>query len=492
MHSHIGKFIAAAAAAVAVLGGGATALAANAGTVRPHVAASTSSSTLTPLVQEFSADTSPFCPAGSGNVPCDGAEGHYGTITRTAYTTGGIPALAAGEPAYALTAGTQATSSGCPATQAQENAAGDEYCTGPYALFGDGTLAAFPATGFTVTADLYLTPSEPGDISADVGLNNSDGAYGDDNIISFCPVTGGGLAVSIGGVDSCDGATTAQITKAGWYRAVWDFTPDAGDVALNENVTSEATGYAVWQGELDAPVYLNGSTTQATVASAGGPNYFWIPVENTDSLPLSNFAVQLGSYPGGSAPDQVNVTNPGAQASTVGKAVNLQVQASASSDTALTYTATGLPAGLNINSATGLITGTPTAAQSTGNATVTATDAVGDSGSATFGWTVTAAPPASTKLTAEYVCGRSQSHVEWKISNVDGAGAAIANLTARYNGRWNFLGSKSISLHSSYRLTTHDGKQIKVYYDANGSRPAKHEAGALSVTASAPLNKRCG
>jgi hypothetical protein len=75
---------------------------------------------------------------------------------------------------------------------------------------------------------------------------------------------------------------------------------------------------------------------------------------------------------------------------------------------------------------------------------------------------------------------------------VAGAGAAIANLTARYNGHWNWLASKSIGLHSSYRLTTHKGSRIRVYYDANGSRPAKHEAGALSVTASAPLNKRCG
>jgi hypothetical protein len=294
-------------------------------------------------------------------------------------------------------------------------------------------------------------------------------------------------------MESCDSATTANITKPGWYRLVWDFTPDAGTVALNQSVTSEATGYAVWQGELDAAVTVNG--VAATPSNTGGPGYFWLPTENTNNLPLSNFAVQLGSYPGGSAPDQVNVTNPGAQASTVGTAVNLQVQASASSDTALTYTATGLPAGLNINSATGLITGTPTATQNTGNVTVTATDTVGDSDSASFGWTVAAAPPpppANTKLTAEYVCGRSQSRVVWKISNVAGAGAAIANLTARYNGRWNFLGSKSISLDSSYHLTTHDGSRIKVYYDANGSRPAKHEAGALSVTASAPLNKRCG
>ncbi|MDH6579889.1 putative Ig domain-containing protein, partial [Kitasatospora sp. MAP5-34] len=52
----------------------------------------------------------------------------------------------------------------------------------------------------------------------------------------------------------------------------------------------------------------------------------------------------------------------------------------------LTYSATGLPAGLSI-SASGLITGTPTAA-ATSSVTVTAKDTTGASGSASFSWTV--------------------------------------------------------------------------------------------------------
>jgi hypothetical protein len=54
----------------------------------------------------------------------------------------------------------------------------------------------------------------------------------------------------------------------------------------------------------------------------------------------------------------------------------------------LTYSATGLPAGLSISSS-GQITGTPTAA-GTSTATVTARDTTGASGSATFTWTVSA------------------------------------------------------------------------------------------------------
>ena len=56
----------------------------------------------------------------------------------------------------------------------------------------------------------------------------------------------------------------------------------------------------------------------------------------------------------------VTVTNPGSQAGTVGTVASLQIQAtdSAAGQT-LTYTATGLPAGLSISSSAGLITGTP-------------------------------------------------------------------------------------------------------------------------------------
>ena len=59
----------------------------------------------------------------------------------------------------------------------------------------------------------------------------------------------------------------------------------------------------------------------------------------------------------------VTVTGPGNQSSTVGTAASLQINASDSaSGQTLSYSATGLPAGLSINSSTGLISGTPTAA----------------------------------------------------------------------------------------------------------------------------------
>jgi serine protease len=93
----------------------------------------------------------------------------------------------------------------------------------------------------------------------------------------------------------------------------------------------------------------------------------------------------------GGGGNTVTVTNPGNQTSTVGTSVSLQIHAtdSASGQT-LTYSATGLPGGLSINSSTGLISGTPTTA-GTYTATITAKDTTGATGSAAFTWTVNTA-----------------------------------------------------------------------------------------------------
>ncbi|SDH56188.1 serine protease [Actinokineospora alba] len=90
----------------------------------------------------------------------------------------------------------------------------------------------------------------------------------------------------------------------------------------------------------------------------------------------------LGDTVGGPA-----VTNPGNQTGKVGVAASLQVKATDPAGKTLTYSASGLPAGLSINSTSGLISGTPTAA-GTSNVTVTATNTDSKSGTTTFTWTV--------------------------------------------------------------------------------------------------------
>ena len=105
----------------------------------------------------------------------------------------------------------------------------------------------------------------------------------------------------------------------------------------------------------------------------------------TDSWDSTNYWSDIVFTPStAGAGNTVTVTNPGSQVGATGAAASLQISASDSaSGQTLTYSASGLPAGLSINSSTGLISGTPTA---TGNSsvTVTATDTTGASGSASF------------------------------------------------------------------------------------------------------------
>ncbi len=84
----------------------------------------------------------------------------------------------------------------------------------------------------------------------------------------------------------------------------------------------------------------------------------------------------------------VTVNNPGNRTGTVGTATSLQMTGSSSgAGQTLTWSATGLPAGLSINTTTGLISGTPTTAAAY-NVTVTAKDTTNATGSTSFTWTI--------------------------------------------------------------------------------------------------------
>jgi len=137
---------------------------------------------------------------------------------------------------------------------------------------------------------------------------------------------------------------------------------------------------------------------------------------------------------GGSTGNTVTVTGPGTQTTTVGTTVSLQVQAASSAGGSLTYSASGLPAGLSINASTGLISGI-TATAGTSSVTVTATDGTGAFGSATFGWTVT--PVGGTCSAPGQVLGNpgfeSGSGVSWTASSGVISSATAANA---HGGSW--------------------------------------------------------
>ena len=153
----------------------------------------------------------------------------------------------------------------------------------------------------------------------------------------------------------------------------------ATDSASGQTLTYSATG-------LPAGLSINSSTglISGTPTTAGTSSVTVTAKDTTNASGSASFTWTINPAGG----NTVTVTNPGSQTGTVGTAVSLQIHAtdSASGQT-LTYSATGLPTGLSINSSTGLISGTPSAA-GTFSVTVTAKDTTNASGSASFTWTI--------------------------------------------------------------------------------------------------------
>jgi hypothetical protein len=182
---------------------------------------------------------------------------------------------------------------------------------------------------------------------------------------------------------------------------LWDPSPDLTVV-----------GYVVYVGT--AP----GSYTQS------------VDVGNATSFTLANvvdgqvyyFAVASyapGPVYGPPSPEVVGATNmppsltsPGNQQTKLGQAVTLQLIASDAENDPLTFSATGLPTGLKIDTRIGTIFGTPTALGSyTVKATVT--DGV-SSRSQTFGWTVADLPPPVTLVSPSGTLATATPTFVWK------------------------------------------------------------------------------
>jgi hypothetical protein len=176
---------------------------------------------------------------------------------------------------------------------------------------------------------------------------------------------------------------TVTVTNPGDQSDVSGSAITPVTVVASDSVESATLSFAD-NGTLPAGLSIDAGSgiISGTPTTAGT---YGVTITVTDS---DNFAAQVTFN--WTITNTVSVTSPGDQSDPSGMAISpLSVSAADSSSTAtLSYSATGLPDGLSIDSSTGTVTGTPTTAGSS-SVTVTATDEAGFTGSASFTWVIT-------------------------------------------------------------------------------------------------------
>jgi hypothetical protein len=202
------------------------------------------------------------------------------------------------------------------------------------------------------------------------------------------------------------------------------FGGGSGSSAVTVNGLSSLAGFGTTAHAVLEQVVSQGRTTPVsgtqTISAADYPvsnGSITVPV---DAMNPAN-GYHLVVTPAAGTGNTVTVTNPGGRADTAGTAITpLQIHATDSAAGAtLTYSASGLPAGLSI-SASGLISGTPATA-GTSTVTVTAADSTGTSGAASFTWTITG------------TTGAGSCHVTYTRQS-EWAGGFVANVVISNTG----------------------------------------------------------
>jgi O-glycosyl hydrolase len=257
------------------------------------------------------------------------------------------------------------------------------------------TWAQHIYTGLTASnlaAFLYwwgsTTPSENGDNEGLIQINGST-VTASGRLWAFANysrfVRPGAVRIAANSSNSADDLTAFKNTDGSVAIVALNTAQTADPVTFSLSGTGTANGATV------TPYLTNASSdtaAQAAIPVSGSAFIATVPARS-----LVTYSIPAGSTSTGNT---VTVTNPGNQAGATGNAVSVQIHASdsAASQT-LSYSAAGLPAGLSVRPATGLISGTPTAG-GTSTVMVTVRDATGASGSTTFTWAVAAPAGACT------------------------------------------------------------------------------------------------
>jgi hypothetical protein len=281
----------------------------------------------------------------------------------------------------------------------------------------NATFGSDPLTGATKACYLPPTGAPTGgwvscaaEAATCSALNGQQIAYGAQGAFKYLTATGNTSCTAAVFGDPNPGTTKACYTRN-------NYASDYPTLCANEN------GSCNFIGSVSVAFGARGKFVYKTFTNTVSCSNAWF---GSDPMPgISKVCYRL---------DQVTVANPGNQASPRNTALSLQVNVLSTAGSTLTYSATGLPTGLSINTSTGVISGTPSA-NGTYNPTVTATDANGPAGSASFTWTISTSTCSVTQLmgNAGFEGG---SDTPWTYTN----GGATSSTAPRSGSKHGLIG----------------------------------------------------
>ena len=261
-----------------------------------------------------------------------------------------------------------------------------------------------------------------------------------------------------GSFELIDQVTTAAIASGSTHRL---------GVQLNGSQVQ-----ATW----DGAVVLTRTVTDYQTATQHG--LLWH--SDDPSAQFDNFAVTAsGTAP--SPPPPTNgpplITGPSNQSHTTGTSVSVQIVASDPEGSALQYGAGGLPAGVSVNTGTGVMSGTITASAGTYTVTTTASDGT-STATRSFTWTVITAASSPVPSPSGVVvrdtftgAGTPLTAHQLDVSSTGGRWVQLEGVTAwMENGRVAEVGSNSGYSMATVNAGASDGS-VAVNMLSNGGAP---------------------